>query len=206
MARFFKRTTIKSKVLVFPIESAKRIFSGSIEKEISNRDLLLSKMKANTRYRITTVNGTDLEFTSRYWNISDFKICTAPIENTINGVIAVDGALFFKKISNILYFHISDGRINDIKINDNSAMDDLTEYKNMTHYDFKNEYNKQLAEIGLGFCEKAIISNCFMEAEAVYNTCHFCFGNNECYGGVNKSNFHGASILIKEPKFEIINN
>ncbi len=123
---------------------------------------------------------------------------------TINGVIAVDGALFFKKISTILFFYIKDGKIESIKAKENAMPDDLIEYENMTQSDFNNECNKQLAEIGLGFCDNAIISNCFMEAEAAYNTCHFCFGNNECYGGINKSNFHGASILIKEPQFEII--
>jgi hypothetical protein len=41
-----------------------------------------------------------------------------------------------------------------------------------------------------------------MESEMVFGTCHFCFGNNDCYGGKNKSDFHGASVLIKEPHFE----
>ncbi|MBR3824341.1 MAG: hypothetical protein IKJ39_03990 [Lachnospiraceae bacterium] len=51
------------------------------------------------------------------------------------------------------------------------------------------------------FFSAATISDCFMEAEAAINTCHFCFGNNVCYGGKNASEFHGNSVLIRNPKF-----
>ena len=61
--------------------------------------------------------------------------------------------------------------------------------------------NTQLAEIGIGFCGGAQITDCFMEAEAAAGTCHFCFGNNVCYSGENQSGFHGASVLIRSPVF-----
>lgn len=62
--------------------------------------------------------------------------------------------------------------------------------------------NRQLAEIGIGFCNDAFISDSFMETETVVNTCLFCFGNNICYGGSNESEFHGAPVLIRNPVFE----
>lgn len=195
---------ISSKVLVFPIDSALRIFSGTFENDSYIKSNLLNEMHSNCNYRITTENGTRLTFTSRDWIICDFEICTAPIENTINGIIVVDGALFFKKICGILHFYIKDGKIDKIESPGDNCIDLLNEYEHMTRNDFENEYNKQLAEIGLGCSTNAMISDCFMEAEAVYNTCHFCFGNNECYGGKNKSEFHGASVLIKNPRFEIV--
>ena len=74
----------------------------------------------------------------------------------------------------------------------------------MTARDMQNPVNMQLAEIGIGFCNGAMISDCFMEAETIVNTCHFCFGNNICHGGKNESEFHGASILIRNPIFEQI--
>lgn len=51
--------------------------------------------------------------------------------------------------------------------------------------------------IGIVFFSAATISDCFMEAEAAINTCHFRFGNNVCYGGKNASEFHGNSVLIR---------
>lgn len=193
-----------SKVLIFPQESICRIFSKGIDKIIVEKEKLLANMKVNQKYRITTVKGTDLVFESRTWIPLDFEICTAPIEKTVNGVIVVDGALFFEKIEETISFVIEDGKIRLITANSLKGEDLIIEYNKMTEKDMKKSVNLQLAEIGIGFCNDAIISDCFMESEAVLNTCHFCFGNNVCYGGNNESEFHGASILIKNPVFTCI--
>jgi len=193
-----------SKVLIFPQESICRIFSKGIDKIIVEKEKLLANMKANQKYRITTAKGTDLVFESRTWIPLDFEICTAPIEKTVNGVIVVDGALFFEKIEETISFVIEDGKIRSITANSLKGEDLIIEYNKMTEKDMKKSVNLQLAEIGIGFCNDAIISDCFMESEAVLNTCHFCFGNNVCYGGNNESEFHGASILIKNPVFTCI--
>lgn len=197
-------TAIPSKVLVFPIESAARVFHSKyhVDDEIQLR--LLHSMLPDTKYRITTRNGTDLTFISRKWISCDLEICTAPIENSINGVIVVDGALFFKKIDDLLQFYIEDGKLIQISAKSDSRNPLINEYVTMTQNDFQNPINKQLAEIGIGTNTGAVISDCFMEAEAVCDTCHFCFGNNVCYGGINESDFHGASILIKKPIFRVI--
>lgn len=195
---------IPSKVLVFPIESAARIFHGEYHIDAEIQLKLLCSMLSDTKYRITTESGTDLTFISRKWISYDFEICTAPIENSISGVIVVDGALFFKKIDDLLQFHIRDGKLVRIDTNTDSGDYILNEYIKMTRNDFENPVNKQLAEIGIGTNTGAVISDCFMEAESAFDTCHFCFGNNICYGGLNESNFHGASILIKKPTFQVV--
>ncbi len=193
-----------SRVLIFPVESICRIFGGNISENIMQKQRLLSTMKSNQKYRITTALGTDLIFESRYWIPLDFEVCTAPMEETVNGVIVVDGALFFKKIENTLTFVIKNGKIQSIAASSKQGEELVNEYKNMTTQVMTNAPNTQLAEIGIGFCNGAEINDCFMEAEVVINTCHFCFGNNICYGGKNESDFHGASILIKEPVFTCI--
>lgn len=191
----------ESTVFIFPKESLYRIFSESADNIATAQEKMISKMTDNQKYRITSSSGTDLTFESRKWIPLDFEICTAPVEESVNGIIVVDGALFFKKIDENITFIIRNGRIQSIKAN--SPKGDLlaAEYKKMTERDMQNSVNMQLAEIGIGLCDNAIISDCFMEAEAVLHTCHFCFGNNICYGGKNESEFHGASILIKNPIF-----
>lgn len=193
-----------SKVLIFPKESICRMFSGKIEKIRSEKEKIISNMKANQRYRITSAEGTDLVFEARTWIPLDFEICTAPKENSINGIIVVDGSLFFKRIDEKISFVIKDGKIHDIMARSSKGEEIVTEYRNMTDREMKDIRNRQLAEIGIGVCSEAIISDCFMESEAALDTCHFCFGNNTCYGGENESEFHGASILIKNPVFTCV--
>ena len=194
-----------SKVLVFPKESLCRIFSESADNIAIEQEKIVSEMKDNQKYRITASGGTDLTFESRKWIPLDFEVCTAPIEESINGLIVVDGALFFKKIDEKIAFVVKKGKIQSIKANSPKGDLLVAEYQKMTIRDMQNSVNMQLAEIGIGFCNNAIISDCFMEAEAVSKTCHFCFGNNICYGGKNESAFHGASILVKNPIFTPIN-
>ena len=194
-----------SKVLVFPKESLCRIFSESADNIAIEQEKMISEMKDNQKYRITSSSGTDLTFESRKWIPLDFEICTAPIEESINGLIVVDGALFLKKIDEKIAFVIKNGKIQSIKANSPKGDLLVAEYQKMTERDMTNSVNMQLAEIGIGFCNNAIISDCFMEAEVVSKTCHFCFGNNICYGGKNESEFHGASILVRNPIFTPIN-
>jgi len=193
-----------SRVLIFPKKSICRMFSGDISKSFIEKERLLNTMKEHQKYRITTAAGTDLVFESRHWIPLDFEVCTAPKESSINGVIVVDGALFFKQIKDTLTFVIKVGKLQDIVASSEAGNALVTEYKAMTANAMKDPRNTQLAEIGIGFCHDVAISDCFMEAEAVVNTCHFCFGNNVCYGGENESEFHGASVLIKNPIFTCI--
>ncbi len=190
-----------SAICVFPLESTYRIFSSDAEADARAKGQLLSDLEANSAYSVTTENGTSLRFISRHWIDDGYEVLTAPIESSVEGVIAVDGALFFQRIDSTLEFIIEAGKIVDIKPRDGRGHELVEQYKRMTASDFRDPVNIQLAEVGIGCNTGAIISDCFMEAEMVYGTCHFCFGNNACYGGDNPSDFHGASVLIKSPVF-----
>lgn len=193
----------ESKVLIFPKDSLCRVFSEEAE-SFAEKEKLLAAMKAEQKYKITTVQGTELFFESRRWLPLDFEVCTAPKEKSVNGVIVVDGALFFQKIEEPVSMTIRNGKIDSITATSPEGERLVAEYLKMTERDLKDPVNTQLAEIGIGFCKGAVISDCFMEAETVLHTCHFCFGNNICYGGKNASEFHGASVLIKDPIFTCV--
>lgn len=117
----------------------------------------------------------------------------------------VDGAVFFRKNDfekqEKIVLEIEEGKVTRITAYDNKSDELLQEYLKMTSESMADARNIQLAEIAIGFFSAATISDCFMEAEAAINTCHFCFGNNVCYGGKNASEFHGNSVLIRNPKF-----
>ena len=101
------------------------------------QERIIANMKDNQKYRITSSVGTDLIFESRKWIPLDFEICTAPIEKSINGIIVVDGALFFKKIEEKISFFIKDGKIHSIKAHSSKGELLVTEYKQMTERDMK---------------------------------------------------------------------
>lgn len=191
-------------VVILPIASTYRIYGSSMDKDKEVTSELLNTLDNHTKYKLTTDNGTELYFTSRRWINYRDEVLTAPVESSINGTIVVDASLFFQRVANPIKVTIVDGKLHNIYSDHPENHELLAMYKQFTEAAFKNEINKQLAEIGIGVNTGAELSDCFMEAELVYGTCHFCFGNNKCYGGDNISDFHGASVLIKNPKFEIL--
>lgn len=194
-----------SRVLIFPRDSAERMFSASPEEDACGRERLLAEMRDDVWYRITTARGTALRFRARKWLTLDFEICTAPAEESLNGVIVVDGAVFYQKVGEPFELEIRNGKLYAVRPPGDGG-EEAAGYTAMTADVMKNPANTQLAEIGIGFCGGARITDCFMEAETAAHTCHFCFGNNVCYGGENESDFHGASVLIRDPVFTVIHD
>ena len=184
-----------------PIDSALRVYGSDEALDEQARTKLLAVLEANTNYRVESDLGTELHFTARQWLDHKNEILTAPLEESVNGVIAVDGAVFFQKSNAVLDFYVQAGELVRIRARDAEGTKLVRLYEQMTAHDFKERKNRQLAEIGIGCNTGAIISGCFMESEMVYGTCHFCFGYNVCYGGENASDFHGGSLLIKRPRF-----
>ena len=187
-------------MLILPAGSLQRIFSRGAE-NAALRDRLTSLLRPDRPCRITTAAGTNLTFTARTWISLNFEVCTAPVERSVNGVIVVDGAVFFRRVSHPLTFAIRDGMLHDITADTPEGLVLAAEYRRLTAVAMSSPVNRQLAEIGVGCCPGAAISDCFMEAEAAADTCHFCFGGNVFYGGANASGFHGASVLIRRPVF-----
>jgi len=198
----------ESTVLIFPVDSLISVFRVDIAEDGAYRDQILQEMKDGGRYLLTNAAGTRLEFTARKWILLDFEVCTAPIEETIEGKLVVDGAVFYRKndreLGEKIILTIEHGKVTDIRAYDDQGEKLAQEYKNMITSSIKDAVNLQLAEIGIGFCKGAAVSDCFMEAEIARDTCHCCFGNNVCYGGKNASAFHGNSVLMMKPVFKLI--
>ncbi|HHY09907.1 MAG TPA: hypothetical protein GX528_04990 [Firmicutes bacterium] len=190
-----------SYVGILPLESALRIYCSDSQRDGKAKTGLLNSLKPNTEYVIRSCSGTELFFTARQWLKQRNEILTAPLEASVRGVIAVDGAFFFQRLATVVDFYIEAGELVKMQVRCEQDAYLLDLYRRMTENDFAKRQNRQLAEIGVGFNTGAVISDCFMESEMAYGTCHFCFGDNVCYGGENKSSFHGASVLITNPRF-----
>lgn len=190
-----------SYVGILPLESALRVYGSDSRRDEKAKTGLLNLLKPNTEYVVRSCSGTELFFTARQWLKQHNEILTAPVEASVSGLIAVDGAFFFQRLATVVDFYIEAGELVKIQVRrvEDAHLPDL--YRKMTENDFAKRKNRQLAEIGIGFNTGAVISDCFMESEMAFGTCHFCFGENVCYGGENKSSFHGASVLITNPRF-----
>ena len=93
----------------------------------------------------------------------DFEVCTAPIEDTIQGTIVVDGAVFFRKNHDEkIVIEIDHGKVVSIEAYDERSETFAKEYKEMISKAIEDPANLQLAEIGIGFCYGAKVSDCFM--------------------------------------------
>ncbi len=167
---------------------------------------LISKLKNRTKIKITTNNGTNIEFyiKGRRW-LSDYGIYTkkrafgnlpageifiAPLENKTNGVIIVDASVGgLGKVDKNVKINVKDGFIVDI-IGKKVAK----QFKKQ----LKNKLYKNVAELGIGTNYKAKITGNVLEDEKVAGTCHIAFGNNKHFGGKVDVPFH-VDVVVKNP-------
>lgn len=84
-----------SRVLIFPADSLMRMLDTDPDNDSAEIAQVMSRMKADRAYHVTTREGTDLQFTARHWIPLDFEVCTVPVEEKTEGRIVVDGAVFF---------------------------------------------------------------------------------------------------------------
>jgi leucyl aminopeptidase (aminopeptidase T) len=67
----------------------------------------------------------------------------------------------------------------------------------------ESQAHAQVAEVGIGGNALARLSGIIMEDEAVRDTCHVCFGDNARYGGTNPASWHGGTVVVLQPRFEM---
>lgn len=182
---------------VLPLHSFERIYSSNYDEDINYLNSLNSKLINNSKIRITSKSGTDISFISRDWQVDKYtEIHTSPVEHSINGKIVVNKSVFFSKVNEPIEIIISCGRIKSITCK-NSADQMFNTYVNEMESKYnEDKSNWQMAEFGIGINSVAKISGIIMEDEAVRGTCHFCFGDNTRYGGSNKSEWHGGTVVL----------
>jgi leucyl aminopeptidase (aminopeptidase T) len=180
-----------------------------------------SKLKAKADYlkntiidkdiRVKTLNGTDIRFSllgrvikiddgdisnrGFFGNIPAGEIFTAPIEDTVNGKIVIDGSIGgLGAVEHPFSLEIESGIIRKI-VSNNEENDIFKQFKIICEYD--SPATKTLGEFGIGLNQGAnLIGNMLMD-EKVEGTVHFAFGDS--YGlGKTTSKFH-TDCLIKNP-------
>ncbi|MCK5149184.1 aminopeptidase [bacterium] len=156
---------------------------------------------------LTTELGTDLKFSinrmkgvadtgmlhepGRFVNLPFGEACVAPIANTINGTIILDGSFTqIGKINDVIKLSIKEGTA--VRISGGSQVQHLR--KMLKPF---GSAARIIGEIGIGTSNKAIISGNILEDEKCLGTVHFAFGNNISFGGKNNANCHFNGVILK---------
>lgn len=171
-------------------------------KEIEKLNSKIEKfMKNKNIINIKTKNGTDITFSikKREWtgneklnkgyviNLPLGEIFCAPIENSANGIIAIDYFSNIIKPKNKAIIKVQNGII--------SAWNDAA-LPYIKEQNVKNGF--VIAEIGIGTnkAHKKPIGN-ILHDEKIFGTAHIAFGQNTSFGGKNNSSVHNDIILLK---------
>jgi leucyl aminopeptidase (aminopeptidase T) len=161
-------------------------------------------LEGKDKIHITTKKGTDLVLSIKdremelddgiyvdegvCGNLPAGEVCGAPIEDSANGILIVDGSMPpFGKV-NELKLEFKDGKVVSIE-GDNA--DELKEY-------LKTDNDKTIAELGIGTNTNAILTGNVLEDEKIIGTIHIAIGDNTSYpGGTNKSEIHFDAVVLE---------
>jgi leucyl aminopeptidase (aminopeptidase T) len=167
-----------------------------------------SVLMEGSKIRVVTDKGTDISFSilgreshgedsgrllkkGAFGNLPAGEAYIAPVEGSANGVFVVDGSIGgIGKVSEVK-IEVKDGFAVDI-----SGSKDLEIKEMLDSVKDKNAYN--IAELGIGTNDKAIITGCTLEDEKVLGTCHIALGNSKSFGGDTDVPIH-IDCVISDP-------
>ncbi|WP_204439664.1 aminopeptidase [Amphibacillus cookii] len=122
-------------------------------------------------------------------NIPSGESYIAPIENSANGQILIDGSISnIGVLSEPVLLTIESGRLVDASGNQGQDLLSL----------LGDGDGRTIAEFGIGTNKKARLTGNVLEDEKVYGTVHIAFGSNKSFGGITEAGVH-IDCVIKDP-------
>jgi leucyl aminopeptidase (aminopeptidase T) len=201
----------KGRVCMMPAFSDEMKKAVVIDYDDLNRACIdLSQIITDETIKVESDLGTDVEFSlegreikidngdiskvGSFGNIPAGEIFTAPVEDSINGTIVVDGSIGgLGEVDNPISIELESGQIKDIY---SYVEDDIFDkFRKMCEYDLPA--TKTVGEFGIGLNPGASIIGTMLMDEKVLGTVHFAFGDSYDLGK-SKSKFH-TDVLIKNP-------
>lgn len=179
--------------------------------ELSNK--LAAMLSKGKEARLVTAKGTDISFgiegrdghadTGIVPNKGDFsnlpagEAYIAPIENTSNGILVVDGSMGDSGVlsGETITLKVINGYAEEIS--GGKAAAELNEVVESYGKEARN-----IAELGIGTNDKAALIGNILEDEKVFGTVHVAIGNNKSMGGNVDVGVHLDGI-IREPTLTI---
>jgi leucyl aminopeptidase (aminopeptidase T) len=165
---------------------------------VAYQQAIFQRLSGAKTIHVSAAGGTELTFRPRTWRATMGEVFTAPIERSTQGTIFVDGCAYGGRPERPFLLTIENGRVMNL-----SALDRSDRQQKWVHTDLTRDENSQvLAEFGIGINPGALDTSDMMEAEQARGTCHFGFGNNLAFGGMNASSYH-FDLVVLAPTIEI---
>jgi len=190
-----------------------RTLNADFKETAEKSNKLAEILSAGTNVRVTSEKGTDVNLVleSReghpdtglnhkpgdFSNLPAGEAYAAPLEGKSSGIVVMDGSM--------AGVGILKGEVIRIKVEDGYAVDisggEAAEKLDSIMKPFgKDAYN--LAELGIGTHDRALITGNVLEDEKVIGTVHIAFGDNKSMGGVVRVASHLDGVIM-EPTVEV---
>lgn len=186
------------------MDMIKRTLAADYNDVASLTEKLAKNLEGKDKIHIRTKKGTDLVLSMKNrsfeqdngiyvdegscGNLPAGELCGAPVEDSANGTLVVDGSMApFGKVKE-LRLEFKDGKVISVE------GDHAEELKKF----LKTENDKTIAELGIGTNMNAKLTGNVLEDEKILGTIHIAIGDNTSYpGGKNKANIHFDGVVLK---------
>jgi leucyl aminopeptidase (aminopeptidase T) len=188
-----------------------RLMGGDLEEMRRRGWAVVSALNSGSEVRITCPNGSDLTFgiegrlgivdagelanRGAFGNLPCGEGFIAPLEGTAEGKLVVDGSIAGVGLLDAqVEMTLRGGHLIEASGSEGQELMDL-----LTPH---GEDGTNLAELGIGTNEEAILTGNVLEDEKILGTCHVAFGASAAIGGTVQVPVH-LDVVVMEPTVEI---
>ena len=192
-------------------EMLARLMNGDLEEMRRRGWAIVSAMNQGAQVRITDVNGSDLRFSiegregivdagelsgkGAFGNLPCGEGFVAPVEGTAEGTLVVDGSIAaVGLVSAPVRLTVEGGHLTGATGDEGARLMEL-----LTPH---GPDGTNVAELGIGTNEEAILTGNILEDEKIFGSAHVAFGASAGIGGTVQVPIH-LDVVVKEPTVEI---
>ncbi|MBS1889133.1 MAG: aminopeptidase [Actinobacteria bacterium] len=192
-------------------EMLARLMNGDLEEMRRRGWAIVGVLNGGSEVRISDANGSDLRFSiagregivdagelsakGAFGNLPCGEGFIAPVEGTAEGTLVVDGSIAgVGLVESPVQLTVEEGHLVGATGDEGARLMEL-----LTPH---GPDGTNLAELGIGTNEEAILTGNILEDEKIFGTAHVAFGASAGIGGTVQVPVH-LDVVIKEPTVEI---
>jgi leucyl aminopeptidase (aminopeptidase T) len=192
-------------------EMLARLMNGDLDEMRRRGWAIVNVLNGGSQVRITDANGSDLRFSiegregivdagelsgkGAFGNLPCGEGFIAPVEGTAEGTLVVDGSIAaIGLVESPVQLTVEGGHLIGATGNEGAQLMEL-----LTPH---GPDGTNVAELGIGTNEEAILTGNILEDEKIFGTAHVAFGASAGIGGTVQVPVH-LDVVVKEPTVEI---
>lgn len=169
------------------------VLNGGAEARITCRHG--SDLRFGLENRLSIVDAGELGNRGAFGNLPCGETFIAPLEGTAQGTLVVDGSIAgVGLLDTPVSLTVRNGHLTDTTGSDGAAL--------MEMLSAHGDDGTNVAELGIGTNEEAMLTGNILEDEKILGTCHVAFGASAAIGGTVQVPVH-IDCVVLEPTVEI---